>query len=262
MDRRSSTLFLHGGPGLSSGVERLWFGDALPICWWDQPLIADRSSSAFGQLVEAATGQLRMMANQSSQPVALIVHSFGAQIALELVRRVPELIQDLTVLGSGPNPVASLFVLCRRLTEIHSTPELEAAIGMAQRQLNRRNFESMILLAAQHPAYPSVYFGPNSIVRDRFLSLLPQTRPLDLETFFNVMDDFLHTPDAMPMVNYGGKVKIVLGLHDPLMPVAATIENWRRLFPQLSSEVLNCAHFIHLEAHPGSWFEADHQYVA
>jgi len=32
-----TTLFLHGGPGLSAVAERELYGDSLDVHWWDQP---------------------------------------------------------------------------------------------------------------------------------------------------------------------------------------------------------------------------------
>lgn len=258
----ASALFLHGGPGLSCGIERLWFEHTLPICWWDQPQIVNDRAAPFSQLVDAAMDKLRGMEDEAGGPIALVAHSFGVQIALALVRKAPEQVKELTILASGPNPLSSLFRLCRRLTEIQSSPELEAAIANAEKHLDPQSFKSMVLLAASHPAYPAVYFGPDAAARDRYLSYLPQTRPLDLETFLNVMGDFLRSPDVEPIDSFHGQVTVVFGCHDPLLPVEETFKDWKRIFPRVQTEVINSAHFIHLEAPPESWFQETFRHVA
>lgn len=50
-------LYLHAGPGLTAALERQWFGEALPLQWWDQPAIAaplTRSPTAPCSLLHAA----------------------------------------------------------------------------------------------------------------------------------------------------------------------------------------------------------------
>ncbi len=255
MDEAASALFLHGGPGLSCGIERLWFEQNLSINWWDQPQIIRESPAPFGELVDAAMVQLHSMGDHTAKPIAIFAHSFGAQIALALIRKVPSLIKSLTILASGPNPLSSVFRLCHHLTELESSPELEAAIEIAERRLDSQSFKSMVLLAATHSAYPSVYFGPNVAARDRYLSLLPQARPLDLVTFLNVMGDFLHAPSVRPLESFHGEVTVVLGSHDPLMHVEETFKDWRRIFPLARTQVISSGHFIHLEAPRESWYQ-------
>ena len=45
-------LFLHGGPGLHAAVERAWFGDSLPVLWWDQPAVAADDPAPFLMLAD------------------------------------------------------------------------------------------------------------------------------------------------------------------------------------------------------------------
>ena len=254
MKSNGFALFLHGGPGLNAGVERRWFGDSLPICWWDQPAVTGGSAAPFAQLLAAATTQLRTMAESSGEPVALIVHSFGGQIAHALVREVPELVKSITLLGCATGSFPPLFRLCRRMTEIQNSPVLEAAIADAETRLDQRSFESMILAGAVHPAYPAVYFGPNSTVTsDFFLGIFAKGGLLNLETFLTVMNDLLNAPALTPVNGFDGKVSLVLGRHDPLLDVNEDIAAWRHIFPQLQVRVVNCGHFVHLELPPEIW---------
>ncbi len=255
MGRDNRALFLHGGPGLSTEIERQWFGDSLPVVWWDQPTVTSGSPAPFGQLVAAAADQLRAMADDTGEPVALIAHSFGGQIAYALVREAPELVKSITLLGCAPDPFPPLFRLCRRLTEIQSSPVLEAAIADAETRLDQRSFESMVLAAAVHPAYPAVYFGPDSAAaRDRFLVLFATGSILNLETFLTVMNDLLNAPALAPVDGFDGEVTLLLGHYDPLLAVDEDIATWQRIFPQLRAQVVDSGHFIHLEFPPEIWW--------
>ena len=49
-----NTLFLHGGPGLHCAMEREWFGDSLPVSWWDQPAVAGNPAPFHALLSHAA----------------------------------------------------------------------------------------------------------------------------------------------------------------------------------------------------------------
>jgi pimeloyl-ACP methyl ester carboxylesterase len=257
--RDNRALFLHGGPGLNAGAERLWFGDSLPICWWDQPIVSGGSLAPFGQLVAVAADQLRAMADDTGELVALIAHSFGGQIAYALAREAPELVKSITLLGCVTDPFLPLFRLCRQMAKIQSSPALEAAILDAETRLDQHSFESMVLSAAVHPAYPSVYFGPDSAAaRDHFLALFATGSILNLETFLTVMNDLLNAPVLAPVGGFDGEVTLLLGRHDPLLAVDEDIVAWQRIFPQLQAQVVDCGHFVHLELPPEIWWRGDY----
>ena len=157
-------------------------------------------------------------------------------------------------LGCAPDPFRQLFRLCRRMTKIQNSPALAAAIADAEIRLDQRSFESMILAGAVHPAYPAVYFGPDSTVaRDFFLGLFAKGGLLNLETFLTVMNDLLNAPALTPVNGFYGQVSLVLGRHDPLLVVDEDISTWQRIFPQLQAQVVDSGHFVHLELPPEIW---------
>jgi len=244
-------LFLHGGPGLSSRIERLWFGQSLPVLWWDQPS-AGREPAPFDALVEAATNELRKMARLST--VHLIAHSFGGQLARALACRHPELIHRITLLGCAPNPVAGLIRLCRRVSELSEAGSVAAAVSAAENDLNAESFAAMTMATALDPAYPAVYFGPESVaVRDRFIELTKREPILDAETFLGVMNQFLQQPSAEPLPAYAGKVDLLMGRYDPILAPDLDAAAWRRVFPALKMVTVNCGHCVHLETAPDVW---------
>lgn len=255
MGGEQRTLFLHGGPGLSAGIERLWFGDRLPIVWWDQPAVPAGAPDPFGQLVAAATARVRALAEESGAPVALVAHSFGGRIAYALARAVPELVADITLLGCAAEVFPQFFRLFARMTQLHASPALADAIAAAQTHLDLRSFEAMVLVAAAHPAYPAVYFGPGSAAAlDRFLALLPQVRFLDAPTFLAVLGGLFDAPALAPAAGFTGEVTLLLGRHDPLLVPEQDIAAWRAAFPRLHARVVDCGHIVHLELPPPAWW--------
>jgi len=252
-------LFLHGGPGLNAGIERAWFQRRLPIHWWDQPVVLPGSTDPLGQLVAASQNQVRRMADAAGGPVSLVAHSFGAQIAIALAREIPSLIQCITLLGCAPTPFQPIFRLCRKLLKTQASPTLEASLANAEADLNSHHFKAMVLAAATHPAYLPVHFGSDSnTVRDLFMAPFASGRLMNLETFLTVMNDLLGTPqqaqNQAQNERFDGEVRLVLGCQDPLLDRDEDIAAWRRVFPQLQHQVVDCGHFVHLELGPEVWW--------
>ena len=62
MKNAYTTLFLHGS-GFHGAIERAWFGDSLPVLWWDQPAIAADDPAPFQTLVGHAVKQIQVLAD-------------------------------------------------------------------------------------------------------------------------------------------------------------------------------------------------------
>lgn len=153
MRKLHTTLFLHGGPGLHSAVEREWFSDTLPILWWDQPAVA-----------------------------------------------------------GNPAPSGTL---------------------------------------------PDTYFAPHSAeARDRYFAMAGKTPPLDIASYFAVMQEFLHAPNSTQAAEYGGEVNILMGRDDPLLDLDEDKHKWLAVFPQAEFKLVEAGHFLHLELPPEIWFGA------
>ena len=244
-------LFLHGGPGLNSGIERLWFDSGLPIRWWDQPGV-DGEAAPFDTLVKAAAAQLAEMAKH--EPIHLVAHSFGGQIAYALARDYPRRIRRITLLGCAADPANSMIRLCHRIVAQGGSAALAQAVRIAETDLNLETFKAMVLAGASDPAYPAVYFGPGSAAaQNRFLALMPQIF-LDLATFLTVMNGFLRAPPLEPLPGFHGEVDLIMGRHDPVLSLAADAATWSRVFPQAKIVTVEAGHIIHLETAPAIWF--------
>ena len=155
-----NALFLHGGPGLHSKVEHTWFGDTLPILWWDQPAIAPALAggpSPFRSLVAHAGRQLEALVESNGEPVDLIANSFGGQVAASLAREYPTLIRRITLLGCSPDPVRQFFLLARRLLEAGCEhPGLRDALAASEESCDESRFFAMVQACFPGGALPEI----------------------------------------------------------------------------------------------------------
>ena len=264
MKNTCKKLFLHGGPGLHAVVERAWFGDTLPILWWDQPAVAADDPAPFRTLVAHAAGQLRALAGSSGGQVDLIAHSFGGQIAAVLANEHPTLIRRITLLGCAPpDPFRPFLLVGQRLLEAgYERPGLQDAMQAAQQNPDDDRFAALIQACFPDPFIPDIYFGPASAAaKDRYLALASVAPPVDLTTFFAVMIESIHASplarvEACPehrRRRFAGEVVALLGKHDPVLRVEESTEKWREIFPQAQFKVMDAGHFLHLELPPEAW---------
>jgi len=250
-----NTLFIHGGPGLHCAVEREWFGDTLPILWWDQPAVAG-IPDPFRALVAHAGHQLETMAKSIGGRVDLIAHSFGGQIATALAREYPALIRRITLLGCPHDRVSFFLLFARRILEAgHEQPGLRDALAAVEENCDENRFFALIGACYPRGEFPEIYFGPDSAaVRERYLSMFAKARPLDFATFFAVMQEFLHTPNSTQPAGFDGEVDILMGKDDPLLDLETNKQKWLGVFPQAEFKLVDAGHFLHLELPPEVWF--------
>ena len=255
MESQPSTLFLHGGPGLHCAVEREWFGDTLPVLWWDQPTVAE-SPAPFNTLVTHAAKQLEAMVDSTGGQVGLIAHSFGGQIATALIRKHPALISRITLLGCPHDRFQFFFLLAQRLLETgHEFPGLQDALAAVEENCDEASFFSLIQACYPGGNLPGIYFGPHSSgARNRYLSVLATAPPVDFATFFAVMKEFLLIPNSTQPTGYDGEVVIIMGRDDPLLDLEADRRKWLDVFPQANFKQVDAGHFLQFELPPDIWF--------
>jgi len=255
MKTSNNTLFLHGGPGLHSAVERTWFGEMLPILWWDQPSVAGEPSP-FRLLVAHAAHQLETLAESNGGRVDLIAHSFGGQIAAALAREYPGLIRRITLLGCPHGRVSHFFLFARRLLEAgYERPGLRDALAAVEENCDVSRFFALMGACYPDSALPDIYFGPYSAeVRKRYFVMAAKTLPVDMATFFAVMQEFLLSPNSTQPSEYGGEVTIIMGRDDPLLDLNEDKHKWLEVFHQAELKLVDAGHFLHLELPPDAWF--------
>lgn len=250
----ANALFLHGGPGLHAAIERIWFGNALPVHWWDQPTLSN--VLPFQTLVSHATQELQTLSNSVGGPIDLIAHSYGARIAAALASEHPTLIRCITLLGVvSTKPCQPFITLGQRLLEAgYDRPGLAEAMLAAEKTSDADRFVALIQGCFPEPSLPDIYFSPNSAVaRDRYLTLASTAPPIDVPTFIAVMLEALATPPPGRVDAFAGEVRVLLGKQDPVLRIDDSTETWRGIFPQARFEVVDAGHFIHLELPPDTW---------
>jgi pimeloyl-ACP methyl ester carboxylesterase len=257
MAGRKNTLFLHGGPGLHSAVERVWFGDALNVEWWDQPSVA-ADLSPFSALVTHATRRIDALAASGDGQVNVIAHSFGGLIAVELTRKYPELIGSITLLGCPPDPIRQFVLLARRLLEIGADyPGLSDALDAVENNCDTGCFFALVQACYPGGSIPDIFFGPGSAdVRARYLSIVAHTPAMDAASFFVVMELLRSSRSSLAEVAYQGEVRIFLGQHDPMLDLDSDHKTWLGVFPQAKISTVNAGHGVHFEVPAEIWLGA------
>jgi pimeloyl-ACP methyl ester carboxylesterase len=251
----TSTLYLHGGPGLNAGVERAWFDDSLPVLWWDQPLVGN-AAAPLDALVLACEAQVEAMAAQSGAPVRLLAWSFGGQLAASLAHRIPSLVDSIVLLGCIPDLALGFVRLGTRLAAEHPGDEaLHSALAQA-RQAGRNTEASMALVAACGPYLPAAWFGPDSSAAATRFQSLASALQFDGTTFSAVLVDHLGMQPRKTPARFDGPVTFVAGRHDRFLAPDEDAALWRRTFPQLSARTMDCGHAVQFEAAPALWWRA------
>lgn len=248
------TLFLHGGPGLSAAVERIWFGNTLPVDWWDQPAIPAGTADPFMFLVQAAEQHLCSLAHPGT-PVNLLAHSFGARLAAELARRQPARIARITLMAGAIDLTAVFLALGKTLAaQPHATGELPRLLSLASDTPDiptiRRLIEALLMI----PGLFDPLWAPRSgAYRERFNTIAAKTLHFDTGSLLAVIEQSLVENLAPTPVAYSGPVRLLLGQHDPLLETPQETARWQAIFPQLQLDICDAGHNLHLELPIGQW---------
>ncbi len=248
------TLFLHGGPGLSAAVERIWFGNTLPVDWWDQPAIPAGTADPFMFLVLAAEQHLCSLAHPGT-PVNLLAHSFGARLAVELARRQPARIASITLMAGAIDLTAVFLTLGKTLaTQPHAPDELPRVLTQASNTPDIQTIRRLIDALLMIPGLFDPIWGPQSgTLRDRFNTIAAKTLRFDTATLLAIVEQSVVEDLTPPPVAYSGPVRLLLGQHDPLLETSQETARWQAIFPQLQLDICDAGHNLHLELPARQW---------
>lgn len=248
------TLFLHGGPGLNAGVERIWFGDSLQVDWWDQPAVPPCARSPFEFLVHAAEKRLCTLA-RSDAPIALLAHSFGARLAVELVRRQPSRITHITLLA-GIFDLTSAFIALAKTLIIKQCPsrELRSSLALAGDSHNFQAVRKLVEELLTTPGMSDHFWAPQSHrLRERFNTIAATALHHDTTTLFAVLEEGLENSLAPAPAGYSGPVRLLMGKHDPLLEIERDLARWQVIFPGLQLDICEAGHNPHFELPVWQW---------
>lgn len=248
-------LYLHGGPGLSASIERQWFGETLPVHWWDQPMVAAEDAQPYQRLLDAARAELGTLADATGKPVDVVTHSFGGLIGLDLLRLAGEQIGTLTLLAPTPDAYRQLCVLGERLAESpDARPALKAAHARAGRSRSRANLRQLAeALLAENPFRH--YWGPHAgALRSRHETLAARHLVFDLDTYVAVSWDRAAQPPCpiRGRLPPHARIRCLFGAWDPLLG-APEREQWRRWLPDAEHRLVDAGHFLQFELPPEHW---------
>lgn len=250
-------LFLHGGPGLSCFAEREHYGTTLPIYWWDQPRGVVMFAHPFAELVEMATDTVSECAQQCGQPVGLVAHSFGAQLALHVASRIPEHLYAVTLLAPAFNIVDALARVGRCVLERRADAAgLQRALRLlAEQPYNRDCFWLLVDELMATPDFLRVYFSDDADVEyAAFIDLMAHESLLDASAFRAILQDFWELRPIHGPIALGCPVDLVFGKYDVLSDPSKEEAIWLQYFAQARSRHLDAGHFVHLERPPDEWW--------
>lgn len=248
-------LYLHGGPGMNARIERNWFGDRLPMLWWDQPRIEPETANPFSVTIEAAANELRRLRQQTGRPPALVATSFGARIALELVREYPANVHSLSLLAPALELDTSFLRMANFLVAKGIGGEaLQQALASLPARLDFQAFLSLVQALLAIPDLMAHYWAPHSTTsRDRYLIQAAKIEFLDFPTFLAVSHDALNHPFIPGNTGYPGPVRILFGRYDPLFDPETDEARWRALFPDARIELVETGHMMTFELPEAGW---------
>lgn len=248
-------LFLHGGPGMNARIERNWFGDRLPMLWWDQPRIESDTTDGFGVTVAAAANELLRLHQQLGRLPDLVATSFGARIALEVVRRHPADVRSLSLLAPALELDTSFLRMANFLiAKGIGGAALQQAVASLPARLDFQGFLSLVQALLAIRDLMAHYWAPRSTTsRDRYLNEAAKIEFLDFPTFLAVSRDALNHPFIPGNTGYPGPVRILFGRHDPVFDPETDEARWRALFPDARIELVETGHMMTFELPEAEW---------
>lgn len=247
-------LFLHGGPGLTAELERRQFGTTLPVHWWDQPRISDRSEQAFEALVDAAVAELERLSHRPHDRVSLLASCFGALLARALFDRMPERVGEITISGGIWDLRVGILRIGEWLAHRHDDAELEAQCRETAEQDSPEGYLSLLARVSATRGFLDSQWSPEAhALRNAMRALASTGRLVDWPTLQVVTMAALTCAPPLPLVRpHPRTVHILIGRFDPYFH-ESDIDAWGRLWPTAIVQVVDAGHFPHLELPPSAW---------
>lgn len=260
MTKSPTILYLQGGPGLNTAVERVWFQERLPVLWWDQPRFAADTPAAFEAMLEAASARLTEMCSLRQTPIDIVAWSFGARLALELAHRHPERIATLTLLAPTFCLETAFLRLARYFVrhDIGGMP-LQAAIAAFDATGSHDAFLRLVMELLAIPDLLGRYWAPGAeILYTRHQAEAAKTEWFDLPTLIAISRD-LFTRQLPERALIGiDRLRILVGRHDVFFDPESDIEHWKRLLPQASIQIVDSGHMVPFEIPAAEWLSSAH----
>lgn len=251
-----SVLFLHGGPGLTAELERRWFGESLPVHWWDQPLVRNDASDPYSSLIDAAIAEVGRLSVAQRGPVGLLAHSFGAYLARALVARIPERIGAITICGGIWDLSTAVLRLGWKFVRSWRDADLESACRQAADADTPQGYFGLFARVSAMPGFLDCYWSPSAGgPREAMKALAAAGGLIDWPTCQALMTAALGTPPPALPVRHRAPVRIIIGRFDPYFD-EDDVGAWEALWPGATVEIVEAGQFPHLELPSTVWMPA------
>lgn len=253
-----TTLFLHGGPGLSAIAERTRLVMPCPVDWWEQPRAHEGQTAPYACLLREAEQKFTSMCAASAAPIRLLASSFGCMLARHLAARFPDAISVIVLLAPTFDPQASYRRFAATLLDTSPSPALHAAYESCKSNSATAAFWDLVAAILATPRFSDSYWSVGAMpARRQFAALMADSAGFDFPTYRLVLDDFLTTPPPSGPSPYRGPVTVTVGASDPYATLERTRAEVHRYFPQAQLSLVDAGHFPHLELAPEFWLPHD-----
>jgi len=246
----SKFLFIHFGPGGNAQVERAWLGaQNSHIEFWDYTP-PQNANHSFSELVDTYIQKIE----SSHQPLALVGHSFGANVAIAIHQQIPERIISLTLLSPLPKAAPAFLNLGRRIAVLQN-PSLQNRVSSFESFLKKQSpasdvlneMWSLVFEIAQAPNFYSSYWASSSLF-EKYAALCSKCKPLDFAVWQKTLSDFVINHEKDQQIKTQVPVRIFLGDKDPYYLWEEKLY-WVHMVGEKNVTILqNCGHHPHLEA--------------
>jgi pimeloyl-ACP methyl ester carboxylesterase len=242
---------------MTAEIERRRFGTTLPVHWWDQPTVGPNAEQPFEVLINAAVTEVIRLSTERGDQIDLLANSFGAYVTRALVDRVPERIGAISICGGVWDLSTAILRLGFRFAERNGDEDLNGACRRAAQVDTPEGYVALLARIAAIPGFLDCYWGPSALEpRETMRSLAAEGRLIDWHTCQSVMTAALVTPQIPLRSPHPGKVRVLLGRHDPYFD-QSDVDGWKTLWPGVAVEVVETGHFPHLELPPSVWMPGE-----
>ncbi len=238
-------LFFHYGPGGNCDIEKRWLSHKYPnIEFWDQP-----KSSSYDQLKMACATKLQNTFGKN--PVNIIAHSFGCNIAIDILNEQKYTVENLILLS----PVSNLFEAFKNISsrileksdlDIQLRNEISIALSLFTSNPSIDLFWSLIEKLIRYPNMLDLYFAQTAI-GNRYKDEMTKSTPFDFEMWQTVLSDYLSETRKNSSVA-SNFTRILIGKFDPYIQLDNEMIYWQKIFPNVLVEPVETGHYPHLES--------------
>ena len=178
------------GPGLNAYVERKVFTPETPLVdYWDQP-----ETDSFETLVESTCDKIQKMAQNRGEPIDLICHSFGGNLAEAALTEIHSLVRSCTFFATGFYFLESFKNLLWALaqspgTDPHLREEYKDFLANLEELGSKNYFRRVFGEILKDPDFMRLYWG-SPINAQKFQSFCPESSPIKSRDVFQCLPKF------------------------------------------------------------------------